>query len=155
MRLEGETLGFLDEYSRFVRPVEEPQLSNFCRELTGIRQADVDAADEFGTVFPDFVRWIGEKPFTLSSWSAYDLNQFRIDCARHGLVLPAVFLNHRNLKVDFAMWRGEKACGMRKALRVLGLELEGRHHRGIDDARNIARICRKFLPSYLARERSA
>ena len=29
---------------------------------------------------------------------------------------------------------------MRKALKVAGLDLEGKHHRGIDDVRNIARI---------------
>jgi inhibitor of KinA sporulation pathway (predicted exonuclease) len=33
-----------------------------------------------------------------------------------------------------------KKLGMAKALRHVGLELQGTHHRGIDDARNIARL---------------
>ncbi len=31
-------------------------------------------------------------------------------------------------------------CGMKKAMAILNLDLNGTHHRGIDDARNIAKI---------------
>jgi inhibitor of KinA sporulation pathway (predicted exonuclease) len=34
---------------------------------------------------------------------------------------------------------------MKGALFMLGLPLEGRHHRGIDDARNIAKIAQIIL----------
>ncbi|MHC5538348.1 exonuclease domain-containing protein [Singulisphaera rosea] len=55
------------EFSRFIRPVAEPRLSDFCQRLTTIRQRDVDRADPFSVVFPDFVNWIGEDPFVLCS----------------------------------------------------------------------------------------
>lgn len=35
---------------------------------------------------------------------------------------------------------------MKEALRFMALPLEGRHHRGIDDARNIARLAMWILP---------
>jgi inhibitor of KinA sporulation pathway (predicted exonuclease) len=35
---------------------------------------------------------------------------------------------------------------MKEALRFMSLPLEGRHHRGIDDARNIARPAMWILP---------
>jgi len=34
---------------------------------------------------------------------------------------------------------------MAEALNKLGIELEGVHHRGLDDAKNIARIYQKIL----------
>ncbi len=34
----------------------------------------------------------------------------------------------------------KKKQGMAEALKLCGLKLEGAHHRGIDDARNIARM---------------
>ncbi|HWO78436.1 MAG TPA: 3'-5' exonuclease, partial [Bacillus sp. (in: firmicutes)] len=34
----------------------------------------------------------------------------------------------------------ERGVGMARALEMLKLPLEGTHHRGIDDARNIAKI---------------
>ena len=140
-------LEVVDEFDSFVRPVVNPQLSDFCTELTSITQADVDRADRFGVVFERFLTWIGEEPHRVCSWGAYDLDQFRLDCRRFGVLLPAWFEDtHINLKEEFALWRGVKRCGMAKALKQLNLPLEGVHHRGIDDARNIARIAQQLLP---------
>ncbi len=134
------------EFARFVKPIAEPILSAFCTQLTGIRQQDVDQTQYFYQVFPEFISWIGVEPFTLCSWGAYDLNQFRIDCQRHHLPFPSSFERHINLKKAFATWKGIKPCGMKAALGILKIPLEGQHHRGIDDARNIAKIARLLLP---------
>jgi 3'-5' exoribonuclease 1 len=134
------------EFSRFIRPVAEPLLSDFCRRLTTIRQEDVDRADGFWSVFPEFVRWIGDEPFVLCSWGGYDLTQFRTDCGRHGLTFPASFERHINLKKGFARLLGVRAVGMERALAHAGLPLVGTHHRGIDDARNIAGLAVLILP---------
>jgi inhibitor of KinA sporulation pathway (predicted exonuclease) len=135
-----------DEFARFVRPVVRPRLSDFCTRLTSIRQEDVDPADAFPLVFPAFVDWIGDGPFVLCSWGAYDLNQFRLDCRRHRVPLPPSFDRHINLKAEFARQRCVKACGMAKALQIAGLPLAGTHHRAIDDARNIAALATLLLP---------
>jgi inhibitor of KinA sporulation pathway (predicted exonuclease) len=129
-----------DEFNSFVRPVTEPALSEFCRELTGIDQDQVDGAPAFDQVLPSFVDWIGPHPYLLCSWGAYDLNQIRVDCLRHGLPVPEGFANHVNLKQRFAERMNIRPCGMAQALRVLGLPLVGAHHRARDDVRNIARI---------------
>lgn len=138
------------EFASFVRPVASPILSDFCKELTTIRQEDVDSAEPFWSVFPGFVKWIGDSDFTLCSWGAYDLNQFRKDCARHKFPLPESFEKHINLKREFSEQQGIKPTGMNGALKHLGLTLEGTHHRGIDDARNIAKIARVLLPKWEA-----
>jgi 3'-5' exoribonuclease 1 len=143
------------EFSRFIRPVAEPQLSDFCQRLTTIRQRDVDGADYFWAVFPEFLSWIGTEPFILCSWGEYDLTQFRVDCRRHGLIFPASFERHLNLKKQFARIFGCKVSGMARALAQAGLPLEGTHHRGIDDARNIARLAALVLPQWEASDASA
>jgi 3'-5' exoribonuclease 1 len=135
------------EFNRFIRPVVEPKLSEFCQKLTSIQQQDVDQADYFWTVFPEFVEWIGEKPFVLCSWGIYDLNQFRTDCTRHGLKMPVSFEQHVNLKKEFAQLFGIKVCGMERALASAKIPLQGTHHRGIDDAHNIAKLARLVLPT--------
>jgi 3'-5' exoribonuclease 1 len=135
------------EFNRFIKPVSEPQLSEFCRNLTSIRQHDVDTADYFGEVFHDFIDWIGDAPFVLCSWGGYDLTQFRTDCHRHGMTLPSTFESHINLKKQFASVFRTKVCGMERALAHAGLLLDGTHHRGIDDARNIAKLANLVLPS--------
>jgi 3'-5' exoribonuclease 1 len=134
------------EFARFVRPTVEPTLSDFCRRLTTIRQRDVDRADLLPKVLAEFVAWIGDEPFVLCSWGGYDLNQFRSDCVRHRLPLPPSFERHVNVERQFARLLGVKECGMERALAHAGLPLAGTHHRGIDDARNIARLAALVLP---------
>lgn len=42
--IDLESLEIVDEFQRFVRPQINPTLTNFCKELTSIQQADVDSA---------------------------------------------------------------------------------------------------------------
>jgi inhibitor of KinA sporulation pathway (predicted exonuclease) len=51
---------------------------------------------------------------------------------------------------EFARLKELRPMSMSAALRRLDLPLEGRHHRGIDDARNIARIAQVVLPEITA-----
>lgn len=140
----GEPTG---EFSRFVRPVLFPELSDFCRQLTSISQADVDQALPFPEVIRQFKDWagVGTEPYLLCSWGFYDRNQLASDCALHHL--DATWLEpHISLKHQHQTIRGlTKPMGMAGALWLEGLTLEGIHHRGIDDARNIAKIFRKYL----------
>ena len=134
------------EFGSFVRPVESPLLSDFCTRLTSIRQQDVDGAATFSEVLPRFVDWIGGEPFVLASWGAYDLEQLRRDCRRHGLALPAGFERHVNLKQEYARLHGVAPMGMKRGLAREGIPLAGTHHRGLDDARNIAKLAVIVLP---------
>lgn len=136
------------EFQSFVRPVSEPLLSKFCRKLTSIDQASIDTADTFPIVFKRFLEWAGEEPFVLCSWGAYDLEQFRTDCRRHGMVFPSHLAKHINLKAAYSRLFSIKRCGMAAALKQQKLPLTGTHHRGIDDARNIARLANIILPKW-------
>lgn len=135
-----------EEFACFVRPLIRPILRAFCVNLTGINQKNVDEAELFPAAFHRFLTWIGKRPFVLCSWGAYDLKQFRIDCRRHNIPFPMTFEDHINLKKEFARLKGLRPMGMAAALRYLKLPLEGHYHRGIDDARNIAKIAQIILP---------
>ena len=45
----------------------------------------------------------------------------------------------------FAELYAVKRRGMKRMLEYYGREIEGNHHSGIDDCRNIARICTEML----------
>merc|ERR1719247_530438 len=62
------------------------------------------------------------------------------ECARKQLQVPPALRRYCNVKKPFAAHLGTKAGGMSSMLAKLGLPLIGRHHLGIDDARNIARV---------------
>lgn len=138
----SSTLEISEEFTTFVQPVANPKLTSFCTELTTITQAEVDGAPRFPEAFQAFRDWIGDTPFLLLSWGAYDRKQIEKDCIRWRLDADWVSQHHLNLKQLHAeqVLGGKKQVGMSKALSLAGLELNGTHHRGIDDARNIAAI---------------
>jgi len=137
--LHDVAAGDLGEFQTFVHPALMPELSPFCTTLTHIKQPDVDAAPPFPEALAAWRAWAaGFAPWVLASWGFYDRRQLGDDCRRHGVEYP--FIGHVNIKKAFAEMRGVRPCGMAQALRLVGLPLVGTHHRGIDDARNIAAL---------------
>lgn len=131
------------EFQTFVKPVRHPQLTDFCTELTGITQANVTDAPNYRDAIANLNEWLGRfHDWLFCSWGDYDRKQFQQDCGFHGVPYP--FQNHLNLKTAFTESMNlSKKAGIPDALRRLNLEFEGSHHRGIDDARNIARVVRR------------
>ena len=138
--LDGTSLEKVDELGVFVRPVRHPRLTPFCTELTTIQQSDVDDAPLFPEAAAQVQRMVGARSVLFCSWGDYDRNQLAQDAAYNGIEVPWA-RHHLNMKRHFSERLGEsKKFGMDGALRRAGLTLEGTHHRGIDDARNIARL---------------
>lgn len=152
--VDAERFDIQSEFQSFVRPVRHPTLTPFCTHLTTIAQADVDAAPEFAPAMARLSAWMADQPAALfTSWGDFDRRQFVQDCAFHGVPYPFGD-THFNLKAAFAQVVGPdtRPMGMGPALAQAGLSLHGTHHRGIDDARNLARLLpfalrRQALPS--------
>ncbi|KEG14918.1 exonuclease [Trypanosoma grayi] len=53
------------EFHSYVRPVKNPRLTSFCCELTGITQAQVDAAPTLPEVLQRFTAWLHESVYPL------------------------------------------------------------------------------------------
>jgi 3'-5' exoribonuclease 1 len=139
--------GVVDERQLFVRPLQSPVLSDFCKELTGISQQDIDAAP----AYPQALARLGEiaDPEALfCSWGDFDRRQFEKDCTLHKVDYP--FPAHLNLKRLFGHRTGKGLLALDVAVGDCGLRFEGRHHSGIADARNVAAV----LDWMIARERA-
>lgn len=140
--VDHRTLQPIAEFQTFIQPVRHPVLTEFCISLTSIQPADVEGAPTFRQAIEALRQQFygGARRPVFCSWGAYDRNQFKQDARFHGVTLP-FGPSHINLKQAFSDALGTtKRFGMAGALRRLGIALEGTHHRGIDDARNIAKI---------------
>ena len=85
------------------------------------------------------------KKLTWASYGAYDRTMLIEQCTRFGVAYP-MSRQHINVKVLFSdVYKLGKSIGMPGALRMLSLPLEGTHHRGIDDAKNIAKILYRLM----------
>lgn len=139
--VDAASLEVVDEFQSFIRPLRHPHLTAFCTDLTSIRQGDVDSAPRFTEVIMHFKTWLSRyHDFTFCSWGDYDFKQLNQDCEFHRMPNPiqAPHLNLKRLMAERHLLK--KRPGLGQALRLVGLEFDGTHHRGIDDARNIARL---------------
>ena len=147
--VEAQTLTTIDEFQMFIKPVRHPILTQLCLSLTSITQTQVDQAPEYRAAIALLKKWLSNYPNAVfGSWGDYDRNQFKQDSRFHNVPFPIAY-PHVNLKQLFSNTQGlSKRYGMAQALQLAGIALEGNHHRGIDDARNIT----KLLPLILGRQ---
>lgn len=135
-----ESARVIDRFQAFVRPVRHPILTDFCRELTTITQSDVDAAHALPEVTAAFRDWVATTGADLwGSWGIFDRMLFERDFAYHGIASPLP-PTHTNLRECFEEAVAARPQDFGTALGWAGLTFEGQQHRGIDDARNIARL---------------
>jgi inhibitor of KinA sporulation pathway (predicted exonuclease) len=127
-----------------VRP-ERSHVSPFCTKLTTLTQADVDAGIPFHEACARITRKFGTRDRLFASYGDYDRRQFERQCRARHVAFP-FGPTHLNVKNLAAVSLGlPKELAMDEALRALGMPLEGTHHRGIDDAYNIAAILARLL----------
>jgi len=117
------------------------KVSPFCTELTTITQ---ELLNNEGILFEEAIEKLtneyNPKLYTWASYGAYDLNMLLKQCEKFGVAYP-MGNDHINVKVLFTQAKGlTKPTGMNGALHILQIPLEGTHHRGVDDAKNIAKI---------------
>lgn len=139
--VKREDLSSIDSFQTFIKPVRHPVLTEFCKQLTTIAQEQVDRAPSYADAIAAFNAWKSAYPNALfCSWGDYDRKQFEQDSRFHKLPYPFAS-EHLNLKVLFTdTQKLPKRYGMNGALELAGIPLEGTHHRGIDDARNMTRL---------------
>lgn len=148
--LVNDRMEIVSEFEQFVKPIKFPNLSDFCKELTSIKQSDVDAAPYFAEAIEKFKDWFDyeNEDYRLCSWGFYDKKQFESDCKIHGISADWVE-KHISLKHQYGKFKQlRRAIGMKGALRKENMSLDGTHHRGIDDARNIAKIFIKYFDQW-------
>ncbi|MFC8764086.1 exonuclease domain-containing protein [Streptomyces sp. NPDC057193] len=122
-----------------VRPARS-RVSAFCTELTGLTQAQVDTGLDFDAACRLLATTYEAGARSWASWGDYDRHQFTRQCRATGTAYP-FGRHHTNAKAVFTDAYGlPKRPGMARALECAGLPLEGRHHRGEDDAWNIAAL---------------
>ena len=139
--VEAEGFQVVDEFQSFVRPTRNPRLTSFCTKLTSITQQDVASAPTFKDVVGSFKTWLYRySGFVFCSWGDYDLKQLHQDCEYHKVPYP-ISAPHINVKRQMAdIQKLSKKPGLGEAVRLAGIEFIGTPHRGIDDARNIAKL---------------
>jgi len=147
--LDVNDLTISDNKGFLIKP-RYSEVSDFCTELTSITPEMVVNAPTFDYVCRRIISEYNTKARMWASYGEYDKKQFKKSCNKFQVEYPFND-KHLNIKTLASIYYGWDEVGMDKLLNKLKIPLEGTHHRGCDDANNIAKI----LSSILERGRDA
>ncbi|NXD63132.1 ERI2 exoribonuclease, partial [Eolophus roseicapillus] len=155
------------EFHTYVQPQEHPILSEFCTELTGITQNQVDEAVPLNICLSQFLKWIQKiqmekkiifctdilsnstsegKACTFVTWTDWDLGVcLHYECKRKQLRKPDILNSWIDLKATYRVFYNRKPKGLNGALQDLGIAFTGREHSGLDDSRNTAHLAWRLI----------
>lgn len=121
------------------------EVSEFCTALTTLTAEQLENQLTFAEACDIIKKQYDSYGRCWVSWGDYDRIQFERDCKNKGVKYP-FGRQHINAKVLYGiMNKLSKGPGMAKALNREKIPLEGTHHRGVDDAHNIAKLIRTCL----------
>jgi ERI1 exoribonuclease 3 len=149
----------VSEIQHYVKPYTYPVVSTFCNELTGITQEMVNYGIELRNALDLHFEWLSKfgnvnmDNLMIVTCGKWDLDiMLPMDLKKLKIVPHNVykrFVNIKDLFMDIAKVRSR---GMQGMLDYFELELLGKHHSGIDDCKNIARIFIKLVEHGLTLE---
>lgn len=151
LKVNGKTFEIEAVFHQYVEPSVH-KLNPICIDITGITQQMVDGQPRLRETLKLFDQWMNENGLlnegvtsafvTCGDW---DLKtQLPRETAWHGIPLPEYFSSWINIKRPFLEVTRQKGTGMMGMLKILNITHTGRHHSGIDDTNNIAKIVREL-----------
>ncbi len=137
--VDAATLERREKRSFLVKP-EKSEISAFCTELTTLRPDMFTNAGSFSEVVQILKQDYCSKERLWASWGDYDRHQFERNCREYDVAYP-FGSSHLNIKTLCGVALGQcHEMGLDMACKTLGISMEGIHHRGDDDAWNIAAV---------------
>ena len=159
----AKTMTKIAEFQMFCKPKNTPILTDFCKDLTKINQEQVDNGISFYEALKHHEKWL---KINISNFDTEVANGNVIvaTCGHWDLAVMApkeyknynivdmhdIYLRYTNVKDECYTFYNHDSkydykYGMDWMLKYLGLTLEGTHHSGIDDCRNISKILIKMF----------
>lgn len=133
-----------EKRSILVKPVQS-EISEFCTGLTTLTPEMFSTAGTLADAVRTLKTEFRSQDRLWASWGDYDRRQFERDCRSQNVGYP-FGSRHLNVKSLFAAAIGSRhEIGLDAAYERLGLEMDGTHHLGDDDAWNIAGILCRLL----------
>jgi inhibitor of KinA sporulation pathway (predicted exonuclease) len=129
----------IERRSILIKPVRS-EVSAYCTRLTTLTADDLADAGTLADACRVLKKEYRSRERLWASWGDYDRRQFERVCQDFGVRYP-FGSSHLNVKTLYAVAHHlPQALGMDAALAHAGLPLDGTHHRGVDDAWNIAAL---------------
>jgi len=140
----------IDNFHTYIKPEIYPNISESCKELTGIKQIDLDLAEPFKPSIQKFEEWLDGFPNPIIFvWGNFDKAQI-IKESMFKKYTGKLFkmTNKRILAIDKILKKtySLQKTGLLNVLSHFGLSFEGIPHKAEDDIKNTLNIIKKCYP---------
>jgi len=160
----------VDKFQQYVKPSQHKILSDFCKQLTGITQEQVDSGVSIRQCLQLFDGWVKKvmvernitfklhptststnstliaKKCVFATWTDWDLNVcLKYECKRKAIPYASYLKCWIDLKKTYKDFYDRPPKGLSNAMEELGLHFKGRQHSGIDDATNTGYLCWRMV----------
>jgi len=144
----------ISQFHRYVKPakIEEEKLNAMIKGKYGrwgLADQYFKTAIPFVQVIQEFNQWMKDNHilnFAFITCGNWDIKtQASKQCSISEIPLPHYFNRWINLKDIYLHFYNERANGMKEMLDGLSIPLEGNHHSGLDDTKNIAKVVKRII----------
>ncbi|EEB17071.1 3' histone mRNA exonuclease, putative [Pediculus humanus corporis] len=151
LKINMNTLREESRFHKYVRPVINPKLTNFCTELTGIIQEMVDDEPTFNEVYLLFEQWRKSEGLTddnsiYVTSGDWDLGYMMPrQCAISKIQVPSHMMTWIDIKKLYGINYNCYCGSLIEIFRVFNIEFDGRNHSGI--IKRLSKLNIKFTPT--------
>ncbi len=143
-------------YYKTAKPVRSPKLSNFCVQLTGLTQNEIDSSRDSEFIFTDILKLIEQynidSVYVMGSNDERNLceddlihKEFHINQKHNGSELAAHIVDIQAMLKKSSNIKTREAIGIQKYLDFYDITVEGSLHNSLTDALALAAIYKKLV----------
>lgn len=137
-----------DSYGIFIKPIINPILSKFCKNLTGITQKDLNNSTTFLSAIDQFNLWIGNDTERIVTWGTYDKHQIHRESflkKYNGDLIDKLSSSHKSMKDSFKnVFNLKNNVKFSDALKMCNIPLNGQKNK-IRSQNNVEKLLELYL----------
>lgn len=142
----------IDSFYRLIKPRIDSTLSERCREITKLKQKDIDSSKSFEEVFTEFHKFCGKGKYLFVAWSTADVRVIKSNNKLGGFRLEIVNQIRKNYwdfqqTFSYEYIKKKNVISLDKALKIFNIEFNGIRHNALDDTLNLYRVFKAWESS--------
>lgn len=137
---------FTEPYQVFVRPQYFPKLTEECRNITLIKQQDVDGGISFEAMLAALGQYYQPGVTFFAAWGNADRDVIQNACLRYKLLCPFCWDDYIDLAEEYkSFYELERRHSLKHALEEREIVQKGLSHLALDDALNAAQVMLRMI----------
>jgi inhibitor of KinA sporulation pathway (predicted exonuclease) len=141
-----EDLNTIGTFDVLIKPVVYPRLHPFIKQLTGISEESLEAAESFREVYKAFLEFVQDVD-VLCVWGTADMKELFRNIEYHKLEsskIPQKYINVQRHAARFLRSTNSHTIGLANAVNLLSIPLETQFHKAFNDAYYTAEVFKRI-----------